>query len=135
MILNGDATARVEDLLLERLGESGLPSRAEDFVVGAILGDAELSAIVDADAEPGARPAIATTTTADRPASIFLRSVIVKGFRGIGPSAALRLQPGPGLTLIAGRNGSGKSSFAQAAELVLTGDNKRWSGRGPVWRA
>ena len=132
---NGDATARVEDLLLERLGESGLPSRAEDIVVGAILGDAELSAIVDADTEPGARPAIATMTTAERPASIFLRSVIVEGFRGIGPPAALRLQPGPGLTLIAGRNGSGKSSFAEAAELVLTGDNKRWSGRGPVWKA
>ena len=64
----------------------------------------------------------------------YLQSIVVQGFRGIGPQAALRLQPGPGLTLVAGRNGSGKSSFAEAAELALTGDNKRWAGRTVVWR-
>jgi len=39
----------------------------------------------------------------------------------------LHLQPGPGLTLIVGRNGSGKSSFAEAAELAVTGSSRRWS--------
>ena len=37
------------------------------------------------------------------------------------------MQPGPGLTLIVGRNGSGKSSFAEAAELAVTGASRRWS--------
>lgn len=33
-----------------------------------------------------------------------------------------------------GRNGSGKSSFAEAAELALTGGNRRWDGRSATWR-
>ncbi|MBF6063140.1 AAA family ATPase [Nocardia terpenica] len=65
---------------------------------------------------------------------IFLRAIRVRGFRGIGREAALTLNPGPGLTLVVGRNGSGKSSFAEAAELALTGVNQRWEGRSGVWR-
>ena len=38
------------------------------------------------------------------------------------------------LTLVVGRNGSGKSSFAEAAELALTGVTRRWEGRAAVWR-
>nr|WTB36402.1 AAA family ATPase [Streptomyces sp. NBC_00830] len=36
--------------------------------------------------------------------------------------------------MIAGRNGSGKSSFAEAAEMALTGDNFRWQGRTQIWK-
>jgi hypothetical protein len=36
-----------------------------------------------------------------------------RGLRGIGPRQTLELVPGPGLTVVAGRNGSGKSSFAE----------------------
>ena len=43
-------------------------------------------------------------------------------------------QPGPGLTLVVGRNGSGKSSFAETVEILLTGDNRRWSERSSIWR-
>ncbi len=32
-----------------------------------------------------------------------------------------------------GRNGSGKSSFAEGLELLLTGDNLRWKGRSKAW--
>ncbi|WP_040738406.1 AAA family ATPase, partial [Nocardia tenerifensis] len=67
-------------------------------------------------------------------AGIFLRAIRVRGFRGIGPQAELQLPPGPGLTLVVGRNGSGKSSFAEAAELVFTGGNRRWDGRSAAWR-
>ena len=49
----------------------------------------------------------------------YLESVAVTGFRGIGPTCKLRLHPGPGLTLVVGRNGSGKSSIAEAAEFAL----------------
>jgi predicted ATPase len=64
----------------------------------------------------------------------YLKAITVQGFRGIGPAVTLPLRPGPGLTLVTGRNGSGKSSFAEAAELALTGDNKRWAGRAAVWK-
>ncbi|WP_109528425.1 MULTISPECIES: AAA family ATPase [Nocardia] len=67
-------------------------------------------------------------------AGVFLRAIRVRGFRGIGPETTLHVPPGPGLTLVVGRNGSGKSSFAEAAELALTGGNRRWDGRSAAWR-
>ena len=51
----------------------------------------------------------------------FLRSITVEGFRGIGPAATLTLRPTPGLTVVAGRNGSGKSTFAEGLDLAVTG--------------
>jgi AAA domain len=130
---NGDS---VEALILERLAGSGLPSAVADFVVAALHGDDDLAAALS----PG-RPAQSVTLravqgTGHQPVGTYVKAITVEGFRGIGPETTLRLQPGPGLTLVAGRNGSGKSSFAEAAELALTGDDKRWSmpGRGAVWR-
>jgi AAA domain len=131
---NGLAEASVDDLIAARLDQSGPAGQAADLVLAALLGDDDLDAVLSgttraADRLPQARPAAQAPL-----AGLYLRSVEVEGFRGIGPKAALRLQPGPGLTVVAGRNGSGKSSLAEAAELVLTDDNKRWSGRTLVWR-
>jgi recombinational DNA repair ATPase RecF len=64
----------------------------------------------------------------------FIRQVVIEGFRGIGPAQTLELRPGPGLTLVVGRNGSGKSSFAEGLEVLLTGDSLRWKERAAVWR-
>jgi hypothetical protein len=69
-----------------------------------------------------------------RPVGAYITSVEVEGFRGIGKPAKLELVPGPGLTLVIGRNGSGKSSFAEALEVLFTGDNPRWAKRSAVWR-
>ncbi|MEU2424725.1 AAA family ATPase [Streptomyces sp. NPDC007851] len=60
---------------------------------------------------------------------IYLDSVSVAGFRGIGPQARLTLSPRPGVTLVVGRNGSGKSSIAEAVETAFTGTNMRWLGQ------
>src|SRR5262245_40770070 len=75
-----------------------------------------------------------TAKTSASPAGAFLQSIAVEGFRGIGPAQTLDLSPGPGLTLVVGRNGSGKSSFAEAFEVLLTGDSLRWKERAAVWR-
>ncbi|TNH31716.1 hypothetical protein FHG89_00835, partial [Micromonospora orduensis] len=73
--------------------------------------------------------------TGDGPADrIWLKSVTVAGFRGVGPERTLQVDPGPGLTVVVGRNGSGKSSFAEAVELALTGDSARWADKTSVWR-
>ena len=67
-----------------------------------------------------AAAAVATTSTQD--------------LRGIGTLQTIEFNPGPGLMLIVGRNGSGKSSFAEALEVLFTGDSKRWSDRSKVWK-
>lgn len=68
------------------------------------------------------------------PVGAYINSITVEGFRGVGGPATLQLPPGPGLTLVIGRNGSGKSSFAEALEMLFTGDNQRWSRRSAIWR-
>lgn len=69
-----------------------------------------------------------------KPPGIYVQQITAAGFRGIGPKAKLELPPGPGLTLVVGRNGSGKSSFADALELSLTGHCSRWKDRTSEWR-
>lgn len=86
---------------------------------------AVLDALGDA-AAPAAQPAA-------EPTPAFLKSISVKGFRGVGPEVRVPLRPGPGLVVISGRNGSGKSTVAEALELALTGDSYRWKNRNAVW--
>lgn len=78
---------------------------------------------------PGGRP-----DDSPAPLRAFLRSITVSGFRGIGPCATLELNPYHGITVISGRNGCGKSSFAEALEYALTGDSYRFANRARHWR-
>lgn len=132
MTAPSDVARSVEDLLYAELDDAQLDDAVSDLLLGAVAGDDELASVVAGDATaPSSRRAGAEGPS---PVKTYLKSISVSGFRGIGDEAALRLQPGPGLTVVTGRNGSGKSSFAEAAELALTGDSKRWSGRTAVWR-
>lgn len=65
----------------------------------------------------------------------YLKSISAAGFRGIGPQAELALEEGPGLIVVYGANGSGKSSFVEALDVLLTGGTGRFDGRGPEWRS
>jgi AAA domain len=67
------------------------------------------------------------------PVHAYLSSITVRGFRGVGPEVSLDLVPAPGLTVVAGRNGCGKSSFAEALEVALTRNSYRWHTRTAVW--
>ncbi|HZZ47086.1 MAG TPA: AAA family ATPase [Pseudonocardia sp.] len=126
-----NAEVGLYELLLERITrDSELEERPTQLLLAAWTGDDQLRAVLAGENVrfPTAEPEPV------RPPEVFLSAVHVQGFRGVGPHATLKLDPGPGLTLVTGRNGSGKSSFAEAAELALTGDCGRWTGRSSVWR-
>ena len=132
-----DSSESVERLLMDRLATASLGADAVELVLAALAGDEELADRLTGS-PTGARHSPAATSegppSVAEPARAYLAAVRVAGFRGIGRPAMLELAPGPGLTVITGRNGSGKSSFAEAVEYALTGDNQRWSGRAAVWR-
>src|SRR4051812_42362189 len=98
--------------LVERLDGEASPDAA---VVDAILAAAEGREALDALLAGAPAPQPRSTPPAHDatgPARVYLEQISVQSFRGIGPAARLPLAPGPGLTLVVGRNGSGKSSFA-----------------------
>lgn len=131
-VAEGESRRGLVELVWERL--------ASDEAVRSEVGELILAAFESDEALVGtlaAEPTESLPEAADEPArhtGMFLQRIMVRGFRGIGPEASLPVVPGPGLTLVMGRNGSGKSSFAEAAELVLTGTSTRWEGRTAAWQ-
>jgi energy-coupling factor transporter ATP-binding protein EcfA2 len=113
------------DLVLARLDEKPLPDPSVDLLLAAMTSDENLTGLLGGATAPS-RPDHPGTAATQRPVGAYLSSLTVSGFRGIGPPASLSLRPGPGLTLILGRNGSGKSTFAEALEALLTGNLSRW---------
>lgn len=129
-----DQAQRLHGLVLDRLSRETPPGETWDTLVLAAL---EGAPALEWQLQEGPAPqaaAKAATAPQPKPAAAYLRAVHVEGFRGIGRTAQLQFPPGPGLTLVVGRNGSGKSSFAEALELLLTGSTFRWEKRAKVWR-
>jgi recombinational DNA repair ATPase RecF len=122
----------IRSLVRTRLEADGV---ADGAWTGLVLAAVEGRDALEAELRGGA-PSPREGAGREAPAVVgaFLRSIAVEGFRGIGPAQALELRPGPGLTLVVGRNGSGKSSFAEGLEVLLTGDSLRWKERAAVWR-
>jgi energy-coupling factor transporter ATP-binding protein EcfA2 len=131
-----DADRDLEADVVTRLADADLPRDVEDLILAALDGDAALANALGGKPpdRPEPRAPLAGDPAATEPVGAYISRVRVAAFRGIGPAAELTLKPGPGLTVVTGRNGSGKSSFAEAAEVALTGDTKRWAGRTQVWR-
>lgn len=108
------AEQSVHDVILEMLGDdSGIAEDVRDAVL-------EVLAEVVGDIKDDTESAVTQT---------YLSSISVVGFRGVGRQARLDLFSAPGLTVVSGRNGSGKSSFAEALELALTGTSYRWHNK------
>ncbi|MEU4473538.1 AAA family ATPase [Micromonospora sp. NPDC023888] len=125
------STAPLIELIFDRLAAADVPTETAELVLAALTSEDDLTAAL-AGTPTRLDP---RSPTGDGPAErIWLKSVTVAGFRGVGPERTLQVDPGPGLTLVVGRNGSGKSSFAEAVELALTGDSARWADKTSVWR-
>lgn len=115
-----------------------LPARMDATLHAALTDRLEASPLRDAARAEvrtvlGPPPSTDERSTDATSPETFLRRITVEGFRGIGPAATLDIPVGPGLTVVVGRNGSGKSSFAEALELVMTGTTKRWESKTKVW--
>ena len=128
--LMSDKTLRLR--LFKAVLDAELPERTAGFVRAAWFGQDALEAELQ-----GERYTAETAGAAQaRAPSTYLQEVTVRGFRGIGPEATLRVPPGNGLTVVLGRNGSGKSSFAEGLEFLVTGGTARWATRkSKVWTA
>lgn len=120
-----------QDLLLHHLANQ---DREDDamamYVLAASEGDEELARLLDDGVVTRKRPSGQLAPARTPVPQTYLGDVHVRAFRGIGPDARLPLKPGPGVTLVVGRNGSGKSSFAEAIEVALTGTCARWDRKG-----
>lgn len=116
------------DAILERLDAASLDEQVEDLLLAACQGDESLDAALGGHAppRPERKPTEQQGAELAEPVGAYLRSITVEGFRGVGPEATLQLQPGPGLTVVVGRNGSGKSTFAEGLEVLLTGTSDRF---------
>lgn len=128
-------TPALHDQILERLlADDAVDDEVVDLVDAACSGDAALEAALSQQrqVEPKDKKAAAARTHS-KPAPVYLKELALSGFRGVGPEQKLRLEPGPGLTLVLGRNGSGKSSFAEGLETLLTGQSRRWLSRPRDW--
>jgi hypothetical protein len=122
--------------ILERLTEdASLDPQAAELIAATCEGPVALDERLEALGATGTgleRPPPVLART--KPPSAYLQRIEIAGFRGIGPKATLDLAPGPGLTIVLGRNGTGKSSFAEGLEVLLTGTSRRWAGRPKVWQ-
>lgn len=119
------------DVILGRVDDSELSEEATDLLVAACLGDDALAEAVAGSPPARPRPTPPPSPNGDGPdgsrrPGTFLAAVTVEGFRGVGPASTLTLPPGPGLTVVVGRNGSGKSSFAEGLQMLLTGSLPRF---------
>src|SRR5437867_2635304 len=132
-------TPELQERVINRLVQTGAAEKPWALaILAALEGAADLDAYLDNTKKvtmPQPPAGSAATIRRPEPPGVYVSSIRVEGFRGVGQAVTLSIPPGPGLTLIVGRNGSGKSSFAEGLELLLTGRNFRWEKpRSKVWQ-
>lgn len=112
--------------IMEALGaDEEVEELVANLVDAACEGDDAIASVLRGEAREAKPPA----DRAGEAPGAFIEEIQVTGFRGVGQRVKLNLHPGPGLTIVFGRNGSGKSSFSEGLETLLTGSCSRFIGR------
>jgi recombinational DNA repair ATPase RecF len=120
-------SAGVRELVAASLDGSSLGGFERRVAEAAFVGGAELDAVLGGDAAAAEAPGGDAAGASGASAEVWLTGVRVEGFRGVAGEVSLGLPPQPGLVLVVGRNGAGKSSIAEAAELAMSGRSDRSS--------
>lgn len=121
----------IQQTLFQRLVEQGREDEELAlYVLAASESPEALAALVDGSTRPRRPGSDAIAEDDGGVPPTYVSSIQARGFRGIGDDSQLKLTPGPGVTLVIGRNGSGKSSFAEGAEVAFTGTSARWAAKG-----
>lgn len=132
------STVSFTNLLIDRLAREGKDEEPWALLVmAAAEGPEALAAYLNDGVAPTSAPRkIRAAKVAAAAPKAYVRSITVNGFRGVGRAHTLELAAGPGLTVVVGRNGSGKSSYAEALEVLLTGTSFRWKDKGSqIWKS
>lgn len=133
MLGHGFMSEPVIRLALNLLQEAeGLSTDATALAAAALAGDSTLEMCIAN--VPGAAAPAAPESSADSATSsgeAFIGRISLTGFRGVASRLDVELRPAPGLVVVTGRNGSGKSSIAEAAEVALSGGSLR--AASPWW--
>ncbi len=127
----GPAAGLVDLVMSEAERDSALGEESRLVLLSALIGEDSPAAEQGGGRAPERRQAPA----AGPAAGAYLKAISVAGFRGAGPEARLDLPPAPGVVVVAGRNGSGKSTFSEAVEVALTRTSYRWRNKTAPWRA
>lgn len=115
----------------EALADQDLSTAVRAVAEAALDGDAALQALLKGSAmlSPGAESGGAGPL-----GPVWLERLRVSGFQGIGQEVDLAFDPQPGLTVLIGRNGAGKSSLAEALQIAITRTSSRWEGKTKAWK-
>lgn len=120
----------VGKIVKQRLNGSEMDGAAAAAVAAAFEGDDALARALEDPAAHLVEPE--EDTASDEADLVWLAGIGLCGFRGVAGRVDVPLVPAPGLVVVGGRNGAGKSSVAEAAELALSGRSER--SQVVVWR-